>query len=658
MRCTTALRRLVALLLLAGILPAGCSRKETITQPLVLDNPHLVVTPDTLYIVDSLATARAYLSTDGPGTLDWRVTGKPAWITASPESGQVNQILRTVTLTGAHQGLAVGTHGGTVVFHSNGGEERVYVRFSVREHPLGSLSVANLAFAVGESYKTFNLTNQGTGILSFSIADSAAWLTVSPSSGYLGAGQSRAITASVNRAGLPPGTATAKLDVTWNSEGGPASIPVTMEVPSAPALATSPDSLRYDYFVNAASFVVRNTGNAPLTWNASASAGWVQLASTAGTLAAGDSAVVGATVDRGGLATGIHTGSITVTSGTLPSRTVGLRLKHFVETKWLLSEPLVDAEYSRALNRIVAVTGGSPARLVLIDPEARTLQGVTLPLTAACVAVRPDGQFAAAGHNGYLTYVNLSTMTVQGTFTTTADAIDIVLPQNGWCYVFPRIDQWESIRCVNLSTGAETTSAGYSIYAGTLARLHPSGDFIYGANNGLSPSDFEKYDIRSGVASVMYDSPYHGDYSFGGDIWISDDGLRLFARSGNVFRSSTVRAEDMTYNGSLSGASSLRWVEHSGAAGRVLACAGDTYSSTAPPEVRVYESTYLALRGTVPIPPFLVPNGQGGGTLYNSSVRYAFFNSAGSRVHVLARAPTSGLVNDWAVVSLDASALP
>ena len=75
--------------------------------------------------------------------------------------------------------------------------------------------------------------------------------------------------------------------------------------------------------------------------------------------------------------------------------------------------------------------------------------------------------------------------------------------------------------------------------------LHPSGDYIYGADQGIFPSDIEKYDIRSGNLIYLYDSPYHGDYAMGGNLWISEDGLRIFTALGNVFRSSVNQDTDM-----------------------------------------------------------------------------------------------------------------
>ena len=318
-----------------------------------------------------------------------------------------------------------------------------------------------------------------------------------------------------------------------------------------------------------------------------------------------------------------------------------------------LTHRVVDAEFNTATNRIITVSA-NPSRLHILDPETRAAQTVDLPQVPNVVAVQPDGQFAAVGHDGWVSYVNLTTRTVARVYPVTTDAIDIVLPGNGWVYVFPRTDQWTSIRSIQLSNGAESLSG--TMRAGTLARLHPSGKYIYGANNGLSPSDFEKYDIRSGAAAVMYDSPYHGDYAFNGNVWISDDGLRLFARSGNAFRSSEVQAEDMRYAGNLQGMTVVQWAAQSAAAGRVLAlpgswCCGDPAAS----EMRVYESSFLAFQGALGLPRFSVP----GAGSFKSEGRFVFFKGDGQRVYLLLKAEDgSGMALDWGLVVYDRADLP
>ena len=317
-----------------------------------------------------------------------------------------------------------------------------------------------------------------------------------------------------------------------------------------------------------------------------------------------------------------------------------------------LTHRVVDAEFDAPMNRIITVSA-NPSRLNIVDPETGTTQSIDLAQIPATVAVQPDGNYAAVGHNGWISYVNLTTRTVERVYSTTCDVLDVVLPGNGYVYAFPRVDQWVSIHTVQLSNGAETTAS--TIRAGTLVRLHPSGKYIYGANNGLSPSDFEKYDIRSGTGTMMYDSPYHGDYAFSGNLWISDDGLRLFARSGNVFRSSEVRAEDMLYAGSLSSTSAVQWAVQPRTSGRVLVLPAGSWDASAAPELRVYGSDYLAYRGAMPLPKFIVP----GVGAFRAEGQYVFTNTAASRVYVLVRAePSAGLAQDWGLADYDMTDMP
>ncbi|HYR10481.1 MAG TPA: hypothetical protein VEQ60_22085, partial [Longimicrobium sp.] len=182
-----------------------------------------------------------------------------------------------------------------------------------------------------------------------------------------------------------------------------------------------------------------------------------------------------------------------------------------------------------------------------------------------------------------------------------------------------------------------------TIYAGMLGRLHPSGRYLYGAVNNLSPSDIEKFDIRPGVSKALYDSPYHGDYAMNGNLWFSEDGTRLFARSGNVFRSSEVKSEDMLYMGSLGGG--VQWVAHSGEASRVFSLAYEH-----PSHVRVHSDDLFSLRGAEPLPPFPLP----GGTA-DSNGEYVFVNAAGTQVYVLVRAGDTQL---WGLVVLQVANMP
>jgi hypothetical protein len=219
----------------------------------------------------------------------------------------------------------------------------------------------------------------------------------------------------------------------------------------------------------------------------------------------------------------------------------------------------------------------------------------------------------------------------------------VILSDRGWVYVLPRHDQWETVYSIELATGVQQSNG--TIYAGSVGRLHPSGDYLYLADRGLSPSDFEKFDVRTGPAMAMYDSPYHGDYAFSGDLWFFEDGSRVIARSANVFRTSPVRAEDMTYAGKLSGLSFVQFATTSSETKRVYAATG-----TLGGDMFVFDTDFLALRSRVPTPNF-------SGTV-RSSAMFVFASENGTRLYTLVRAdPGSGLANDWAFVVMDTAGM-
>ncbi|WP_242353499.1 PKD domain-containing protein [Anaeromyxobacter sp. SG64] len=356
-------------------------------------------------------------------------------------------------------------------------------------------------------------------------------------------------------------------------------------------------------------------------------------------------------------AEGVYAFSLLVSDGSLQSAAADAVQVTVHKKVWLLGHSVVDAEYSRSLDRVVTV-GTTPNRLYVADPVAGTEQSVDLSLAPTAVSVSPDGLHAAVGHNGYVSYVRLSPapLAVEKVIPTTSDVFDVVLAGNGFVYAFPRVDQWVEIHCLNVSTGAETLSSSWSIRAGTKAKLHPGGTFIYGADNGLSPADIEKYDIAAGTAKYLYDSPYHGDYAMCGDLWISEDGLRIFTACGNSFHSNTTTGStsgaDMTYAGALEATTRVRWVDHSLAAGQVLAIpAVDSWTYPPQPagdtELRVFGDDFLARQDTVAFPRVGV-----GGKGFLAHGRFAFFSRDGTRRFVLFEVDaSSGLLAPYGVVA-------
>ncbi len=322
---------------------------------------------------------------------------------------------------------------------------------------------------------------------------------------------------------------------------------------------------------------------------------------------------------------GVYEVSLVVNDGTDNSEvdTVTITAYRYIHA---MNFRVIDSEYSKSLDKIIMVSSTPSNQLHIYDPITEQDIALNLNLVPTCVSVSPDGLYAAAGHNGWISYVNLSTATLITIFPVSTDVFDIVLGGNGYVYAFPRVDQWERIRCINLTTGIETMHTGNYIYDQTRAKLHPGGTAVY-----------------------LYDSPYHGDFSMCGDLWMSEDGLRIFTKCGNVFRSSSMQSEDMTYNGALENLSFVRHLSHSSAVGKVAAVPDNTYSdSTADREVQIFNYDYLTFDSKITLPHFVVS----ASSAFAGHGRFVFYNSTGTKYFVVIQADSSsGMLYDYGVVS-------
>lgn len=321
---------------------------------------------------------------------------------------------------------------------------------------------------------------------------------------------------------------------------------------------------------------------------------------------------------------------------------------------------VVDVDYSGSLERLI-VLGSAPNAVSIFDVEALTSVDIELPLLGSSVSVSPDGETAAVAHNGYVSIVDLVAEELTDTIATTTVAGDVVMGSNGFAYLLPESDQWVGIHSIDIAAGMEVGEVdGFSIYAGTLAKLHPGGEAMYGITVGLSPTDIEHYDITAGPVGTVTDSQYHGDYTMCGDIWISKDGLRIFTGCGTAFRAAPGTADDMTYNGALEEAPSTdiygtryQSIAHDEVNGKVYAipASGSSFDETPTPEeatFRTFSYEFLSLESTRDIPCY-----EANATKYAMYGRYVFASSDGARVVIVAQAAGSALLEAWGVAVLD-----
>lgn len=423
---------------------------------------------------------------------------------------------------------------------------------------------------------------------------------------------------------------------------------------------TIQDSLVFSIFENQKNIRITNTGTINLPYSLSVSNPAITLSATNGQIAFGGYADINVNFNRDNMETGIHDFSLYLNVNEIID-TIPVVVNHFQERKLFLQYDVIDAEYSKPTEKIVFVSS-TATKIFTFDTQSNVIESVDLSYLPTCVAVSSNGQTAVVGHDGQISYIDLANKRVIRTYGVSCSAFDIVLGDNQWVYIFPLRDQWEQIRCINLSLNSqneELQTGGY-IRAGTKAKIHPSGKYIYGTHRDIWPIDVEKYNIQNGCAHFMYNSPYHGEYPINGDLWISEDGMRIFTRDGTVFRATENETTDLTYIGNIVLESSITWsysqivdLTHSTAKQNIyLVASGEQYYSQNKPFVYIYSSINLNLRQRLDLEKYKVSYNTGGGNLYDASPHFIFCNSSGDKVFVITNTFESALENDWAIQTL------
>ncbi len=161
-----------------------------------------------------------------------------------------------------------------------------------------------------------------------------------------------------------------------------------------------------------------------------------------------------------------------------------------------LSVPVVVADYSKGLNKLVFVAS-APNELHVYDPVSQVDQVVSLPAVPISVSVRPDGLYAAVGHAGWISYVNLQGLAVENIFPITGIVSQIVLAGNGYIYGLLAPPRMVSLQISNGDVSSLIDDSG-----GTFPRLHPSDKYLY-----VSGHFAAKWNIQNGPAALLFWDP-------------------------------------------------------------------------------------------------------------------------------------------------------
>lgn len=258
----------------------------------------------------------------GGGTLNWNVTWEAGWLEIAPTSGALDSgQTQALTVSPAASDLPLGTHSGTVWIEAPdvGGSEQVAVQLVVFRNPEIGLSTDLVFLSVQEDDDpdptAVVVSNVGGGVLSWAASPDAAWVTLSPESGTLEAGES--VTVSVGAE--PPDVGSYVATVTVDDPAAlnaPQTLTVHLSVTPRPEIVLSSDSL--PFFADegsspeARSFTIANGGGGILRWQAAEAVPWLELAPGSGSLTSGQSTGVSVSVNSVDLDPGRYSETITL----------------------------------------------------------------------------------------------------------------------------------------------------------------------------------------------------------------------------------------------------------------------------------------------------------------------------------------------------------
>ena len=516
------------------------------------------------------------------------------------------------------------------------------------EKPKLTLTADTLVFKGNETHSLFLTTNDPERH-EFYVDYPYPWISVSPSNGYITEGE----TIELKLNSFLDDTYTIQEDLLYVSSNYDQKTVTLIGLPEGSNMHFVPDTLRFPLDVDSIIMRLSNFDTTAMNYSITASNGFVRFSPASGQVPKMYHADITVSVDRASLLSEPNPKLYVTIDNEVDSVLI------IPERKLRLPNEVVDAEYAKATNLLVYVSADS--KLNIYHPDNRTVSSVNLPYVPTCVSVSPDGTKAAVGHNTHVTYVDLLAETMLTDNEVSCDVFDIVLTDNGWAYMFPRRDQWEYIRCMNISinNALEIYHTGNHIYAGTKAKLHPSGKFIYGADNGSSSTDMEKYDIQDGIAHYLYQTPPYS-YNIDGDLWFEESGEKVFTRGGAVLKTNEVQSTDMVGVGEITlegPIKRIQWLDQLDLKNEFyLVIQKSNYSwnydpKPNPPYVYVYNSDDLTYKTKIKLESFTMAT-EYGYIDYAAEPYFVFANSNGEELYVITKATGSEMTQKWAIQTI------
>lgn len=280
------------------------------------------------------------LTNTGGAAINWTATKTRTWVTLSAASGTIaagGSAVVTVSINAQANTLAAGSYSDTVTFTNttNGaGNTTRAVSLTVNAPAALSVSPAGGLTSTGlvggpfsPSSRVYTLTNSGGVSMNWTAAKTQSWVSLSSSGGTLAAGASTNVTVSINSGANSLAAGGYSDTVTFTNTtngGGNTTRAVSLTVTAPAALSVSGTDLAASgppggpFSPASTTYTLSNSGGVSLNWTAGGNQAWLTVSPTSGTLAAGASTTVTASINSNAnaLAAGIYGASVSFTNAT------------------------------------------------------------------------------------------------------------------------------------------------------------------------------------------------------------------------------------------------------------------------------------------------------------------------------------------------------
>ena len=411
----------------------------------------------------------------------------PNFLEVTPTSGTTPQSLTLTVTPTVLAGLGPGTYTETVTLTGSGAgnsPQSFDVTLTVSSNPtlIGSLQSLNFNYQVGQtapSNQAITVTSSGAPLnyqVAVNTTNCTGFLKATPATGSTYGTQNQVVV-SVSPTGITPQVCSGNVTLTVpGSTSSPLVIPVTLNVSNSALLSVSQPAINVTAIAGVVSpsvqtISVTSTNSTALTFLATASTNPVGLTWLAVTPNSGNTPNnLQATINPTGLAVGVYTGSITVSSSTsgVPALTIPVTLTVYASTAVATPTTLTFTQ---------AAGGAAP------DSQSVQIAGVPSGTTIGVIptVLSGTGWLTATASGDTVTVTAIGSQLAQGTYS---GVVTVIVPGAGASplYLPVALNVTAATSAITLST----SSASFNVQAGSMSTPVPQSIQVTSSTAGTS----------------------------------------------------------------------------------------------------------------------------------------------------------------------------